>query len=153
MDEYLKRRALTPEQAALRLDDPAMGPEFSVRIMNVANQHRVETVGALKARLDDGSIEKHWKGMGRKSINEIKDYLAHITRPTKDLFEDPEYVRYQMEDKLGTIQSLIADVQGTLLRAALKGRINEDARRHVAFKLRDAAGYAEQLPTYRGEDR
>lgn len=153
MEDYIARRSLTPEQAAIPLDDPVVGPEFSVRIMNLAVRHNVKTVGDLKKVLDDGSMAKHWKGIGRKSINEIKDYLAHLTRPTKDLFEDPEYVRYQMEDKLGTVQALIADVQTTLMRVALKGRISDDQRRHVAWKLRDAAGYVEALPIQRGEGR
>lgn len=149
--DYVATRQLTPEQAELRLDDPANGPEFSVRIMGAAAQHGVHTQGELKAALDNGTMEKHWRGIGRKSINEIKDWFVHITRPTKNLFEDPDYVRYQLEDKLGSAMSLIQDVQATMMRVALRGRTSDEQRRHMAFKLRDASDRLLTLPV-RGED-
>lgn len=146
MDEdYIASRKLDPVQAAVRLDDVVNGPEFSVRIMGVANRNGVKTMGELKEALDNGNMER-WKGIGRKSINEIKDYLVHLTRPTQDLFADPDYVRYQLEDKLGSAMSILADVQRTLLHIALRGRATDEQRRHMAFKLRDAADRLMQLP-------
>lgn len=146
MDEdYVATRTLTPEQAAVRLDDVVNGPEFSVRIMGVASRNGVQTMGELKAALDNGNMER-WKGIGRKSINEIKDYLVHLTRPTRDLFADPDYVRYQLEDKLGSATSIMADVQRTILGIALRGRCTDEQRRHMSFKLRDAADRIMQLP-------
>lgn len=146
MYEYIKNRALTPEQAAIPLDHPTQGPEFSVRIMNLAVRHGVSTVGEIKEELDSGRMGKYWKGIGRKSINEIKDYLAHLTRPTGDLFEDPEYVAYQMEDKLGSVMHMLSDVQSRMLRAALKGCVSKEQRGQMVFLLRDAAERLALLP-------
>jgi hypothetical protein len=146
MEDYIAKRALTPEQAAVRLDDVAVGPEFSVRIIGVASRQGVHTMGELKAALDSGVMERHWKGIGRKSINEIKDYIAHLTRPMGDLFADPDYVRYQLEDKLGSATSIMNDVQRTILGIALRGRATDEQRRHMAFKLRDAADRLLTLP-------
>lgn len=139
---------MAPGIADMRLDDP-MGPEFSARIMNGCAQHNITTVGELAKAIESGVVESHWKGLGSKSIKEIKEYLIQAGKPIEDLFEDPEYRRYMLEDRLTTIYSLLHDVQQTLLRVALSGRITAESRRHVAFKLRDAANYTEQLPTFK----
>lgn len=146
--DYIATRQLTPGQAAVRLDDVVNGPEFSVRIMGVALRHGVQTMGELKDALDCGAMGC-WKGIGRKSTNEIKDYLMHLTRPTGDLFDDPEYVRYQLEDKLGSVQSALAEVNSRMLRIALKGHATEEQRRHIVFMLRDAADRVASLPARR----
>lgn len=128
----------------VRLDDIALGPEFSTRIMNACAQRCIETVGQLRERLPE---MEQWKGLGRKSINEVKEFFHYNDAPP-DLFKDPEYVAYRFEDVLGTCFALMHDVQNHLVRAALKRAVSADTRNHLRLKLLDAASKIEQLPLY-----
>lgn len=133
----------------MRLDD-ALGPEFSVRIMNVCARNGVETIGQLRDKLDQ---LPRWKGLGRRSINEITDFYRRLDAPPdKDLFSDPEYLRYLMEDGVSTVEALLHDVLRGLTRAALKGHASGEFRNHARLKLMDAAERVGRLPLRRGDN-
>lgn len=123
------------------LDDP-MGPEFSVRIMGVCARNGIKTVGDLREKLDE--LPK-WRGLGQKSINEIKDFFQ---AQSESLFHTPEYRRYRLEDAIGGTEALLQDVQRALTRAALKGHVSADTRMDMSLKLRDAAERVLKLPTH-----
>ena len=124
-------------------DDPVHGPEWSVRIQSVMVRNGYKT---LREVANDFERIQKLKGLGRKSFSEMAECIRYACREQKSLFEDPEYRRLRFEDKLGTADALMADVQRTLLRVALRGRVSEEQRRHIAYKLRDAALQIEQLP-------
>lgn len=128
-------------QDSLRLDDP-MGPEFSVRIMNTMRNQGIETIGQLRQNLHQ--LDK-WRGLGKKSVKEIRDFFMRID--ANDMFDDPEYRRYRLEDGIGTVEALIQDIQRSLTRAALKGHVSLDTRVGMSLKLRDAAEKVMQLPS------
>lgn len=131
----------------LRIDDPVNGPEFSVRIMSVLARNSIETVGQLRAQLDN---LPRWKGLGTRSINEIKSYFEHNDAP-ESLFQTEEYKHYKMQDVTQTVFALMHDVQNHLVRAALQGRIRSETRNHLRLKLLDAAEKIQALPTYTGD--
>lgn len=130
-----------------RLDDP-MGPEFSVRIMGTMKTQGIETIGQLRQTLPH--LEK-WRGLGKKSVKEIQDFFKWLDAPPK-LFDDPEYVRYRLEDAIGSAEALMHDVQRALTRVALKGKVSGDTRKDMAMKLTSAAEQVMRLPVL-GEEK
>lgn len=126
----------------MRLDD-VHGPEFSARIMSVMNNHGVETIGQLRGKLKE--LDK-WRGLGHRSINEICNFFRAIDNPEPEMFEAPEFKAYIVEDRTSSALALIQDVERTILRAALQGRMSAETKRHNAMKLRDAASQLSQLP-------
>lgn len=130
------------------LDDPARGPEFSVRTMNVLKTHGCKTMRDVADKLEH--IKKHAKGFGARSYREVKEMIQYYERQQPSLLDDPEYVTHLREDKLTTIVALMQDVHSVLLRMALQQRVSVDTRRQVVFKLKAAMDAAEALPV-RGE--
>jgi hypothetical protein len=132
----------------LRLDDAILGPEFSVRVMSVMKMHGIETISDLRAAMDEGL--HRLRGLGAKSQKEIEDYMKN-NDSDESLFQTEEYLRYRLEDNLGSATALMHDVQTHLLRIAQKGRVTTETRKHLQLKLMDAASRVMQLPTYEGD--
>lgn len=51
-----------------------------------------------------------------------------------------------LENHVGQAEALIQDVQRSLTRAALKGRLSASTKSHMELKLLDAAAHIKALP-------
>lgn len=119
--------------------------ELSVRTANVLKNHGCLTLRDASDKID--MLKQHARGFGAKGYRELKELIMYASRMQGDMLEDTEYRRYVLEDRLRTAQGLIHDVEHGLILVALRGHTSDDIRRQLAFKLRDAAAYIEQLPT------
>lgn len=59
---------------------------------------------------------------------------------------------WKLEDDITTIDSLLHDVNRTLLRAALKGGVSGDTRNQTRYKLQKALEVFDRLPPEPEED-
>lgn len=123
--------------------------EFSTRTANALKNFGCVTLRDAQQKLEH--LKAHARGFGHKSYREVKEAIRYASQTQGDLLQQEEYRDYVLEDRLGSIQAILADVQSRLLRVALKRRASPETRREIAFKLRDAANFAEQLPSTRGD--
>lgn len=134
------------------LDDPARGPEFSVRVMSRLKNYGCQTMQDVKERLESGALA-HIKGLGSKAINEIREMVEHyeqLDNPQRDLLkDDPVETQYRLEQYVGSAVAIMHDVQVSLIRVALRGRISRETRSQLSLKLRYAADQISKLPTYK----
>ncbi len=108
----------------IRLDDPINGPEFSVRIMTVCKAAGIETVGQLRAQLDR---MEYYRGIGRKSMREIRDYFRQLDRVA------------QSQDRAIDIVAQLHEVQTVLIHASRFVVNSPNMRKVVAKRLRAIA--------------
>lgn len=122
---------------SIKLDDLEHGPEFSTRIMSVAARHGCRTMGDLKTAFTEGRV-KAWKGLGSKSLREIKETLASYEDKfggTPDIFAGQKYSRFIFEDRMSSAFSSLAEATTILGRIAVSRRASKDTKEHVRSLL------------------
>jgi hypothetical protein len=116
----------------MRLDDP-LGPEFSVRIMSRCAAHNITTVDELRAALPQ--LHK-WKGLGKKSIFEIRSYFHYLESPQTSML--PELDDQLFHDMIMVVHGHVRQAQDTLFEVALAGKDTPQMRRNITLHLHKA---------------
>lgn len=118
--------------------------EFSVATTNLLQRHGIKTLGEAKEKLD--WLQTYSRGWGARRTKEVTDALNTMAAQSEDLLNQPELLKLIREDQISTVQARIQEVDRSLLRIAMSGRVSRDTRGQMAALLRDAANRVEQIP-------